>query len=219
MLEWTLIILLLGAVLVYVTEPFWKVMIILMLVNGVTPAWAQAPAVPADMTPPKMMELLKDSPLGKIATGQIHGRLSLNGKALPQHTVIIQVQQDGQTVLTLPKKTNDAGDYLFKNIFRDPQFSYTLFAEHEGHVYRLPPVQLAAKQNILALNFELTPNKQVGALNGPEMLATGSPRDITYEKAPRQFQTLQWASAGASILVLLILGQAYRRIRKQQRKV
>lgn len=89
-------------------------------------------------------------------TGVIMGVLSSpNGEALGEHPVSLEVFHNRQPVLKIPKKTDSAGNYQFKNIFRSPDFHYIVSSEYEGKTYSTEPASLGNKESPLLLNLNL----------------------------------------------------------------
>lgn len=94
------------------------------------------------------------SPHEATAPGRIVGRLTGEGQApLPGHTVTLEILQGRTLILAIPKQTDERGRYEFKNIFRSPEFSYAVSAEHEGKTYRTPFVSLQARDQELTLDL------------------------------------------------------------------
>lgn len=152
---------------------------------------------------------------GKMQVGEIRGTLIKEGKPQSGQQVVIQVQQNGQTLLTLPKTTDAKGEFIFKNIFRDPQYSYTLLAEAAGVVYRNGPLHLSGKQEVLKVRFELVPKNAVDMAAEP--LPPESPRmEHSHEKVAGQWQQQQLTSIILSAMVLIALAYAAGRYQRKK---
>lgn len=165
------------------------------------------------MAKSEMMDQLKDSPLGKIPIGVLQGVLHKDGKSLPNHLVIIQVRQDGEQVLTLPKTTDAQGRFEFKNIFRDPQFAYTLFTESDGKVYKLPPLTPSAAQEKYSVTFAVGPETLAGELSASETLPANSPRMAGPVKQAGEWQWHQLSAILLSCAVLIVLAYQWGKFR------
>lgn len=153
-------------------------------------------------------------PHSKTEVGEIHGTLMKEGKPQAGKQVVIQVQQNGQTVLTLPKTTGAKGEFVFKNIFRDPQYSYTLLAESDGKIYHEGPLTMPAKQDVLKVRFDLNPEHST-EMNA-ESLPPESPRMAPHAKAPNQWQGQQLTSIILGALVLIVLAYALGRYQRKK---
>lgn len=106
---------------------------------------AQASAAPPQEEP---------SPHEASAPGRIVGRLTGEGQApLPQHTVTLEILRERTLILAIPKQTDANGRYEFKNIFRSPEFSYAVSAQHEGKTYRTPFVSLSTREEQRTLDL------------------------------------------------------------------
>lgn len=172
-------------------------------------SWANAQGMP-----PGMAEATGQPPHTKMDVGQMEGTLTKDGKPQANKEIVIQVQQGGQTLLTLPKKTDENGQFIFKNIFKDPQYSYFLLTEDGGKVHRYGPVQLAAKQDTVKVAFAIKP-ENAAEMNAAPM-PPESPRAMPHEKAPDQWQRQQMVSIVLAGLVLA--GVAYTLGRYQKKK-
>lgn len=165
--------------------------------------------------PPGMAAAAGLGPHSKVQVGEIHGTLVKEGKAQGNKQVAIQVLKDGQTLLTLPKQTDEKGNFIFKNIFMDPQFSYVILTEDSGKVYHVGPMTMPAKQDVLNVRFDMK-SENADAMNA-EPLPPSSPRDMPAEtSAPKQWQNQQMTAIILSALVLVLL--AYALGRYQRRK-
>lgn len=159
-------------------------------------------------------EAAGQAPHSKLEVGQLEGTLVKNGRPLAGKDVVIQVEQDGQTLLTLPKKTDEQGQFVFKNIFKDPQYRYFLLTEYEGKVYRHGPLQLLGKQESLKTVFAITPDKMVEM--SAEPLPPESPRAAPSMKPEGQWQHYQVVAVLLAVMVLVVL--AYNLGRYQRKK-
>ncbi len=157
------------------------------------------------MAKTEMMDQLKDTPLGNIPIGVLSGVLKKDGQPLANHLVIIQVRQGGEQVLTLPKTTDAQGQFEFKNIFRDPQFAYTLFSESDGKVYKLPPLTPSAAREKYAVTFEIGPATLAGELSASETMPANSPRMNEPVKQAGEWQWHQLSAIFLSCGVLIVL--------------
>jgi hypothetical protein len=153
-------------------------------------------------------------PHSKMQVGEIHGTLLKDGKPQAGKQVVIQVQQDGQTLLTLPKTTGPKGEFVFKNIFRDPQYSYTLLTEEDGKIYHEGPLKMGAKQEVLKVRFEIT--HQHSAEMSADALPPESPRMMPQGKVQGQWQQQQLTSILLSAGVLVVLAYALGRYQRKK---
>lgn len=172
-------------------------------------SWAYAQGMP-----PGMAEAAGQPPHSKIEVGQLEGTLTKDGKPQAGKEIVIQVQQGGQTLLSLPKKTDEKGQFVFKNIFKDPQYSYLLLTEDDGKVYRHGPLQLGSKQNSLKVAFAIRPENAV-EMNAPSM-PPESPRMMSQGKAPGQWQREQMVTIVLAGLVLVVMAYVVGRYQKKQ---
>lgn len=164
--------------------------------------------------PPSGADASGAPPHTRMDVGQLEGTLTKNGRPQAGKEIVIQVQQGGQTLLTLPKKTDEKGQFIFKNIFRDPQYSYILLTEDEGRVYHYGPVQLTGKQDTLKVAFAIAPENAVEMNAAP--MPPESPRMMPHEKAPAQWQSQQMVSIVLACLVLVVMAYALGRYRKKK---
>lgn len=164
--------------------------------------------------PPGMADAAGQPPHSKMQVGEIHGTLLKDGKPQAGKQVVIQVQQDGQILLTLPKTTGPKGEFVFKNIFRDPQYSYTLLTEEGGKIYQEGPLQMTAKQEVLKVRFEIA-HVHSAEMNA-ESLPPESPRMMAQGKAPDQWQQQQMTSIVLSAIVLIILAYVFGRYQRKK---
>lgn len=89
-----------------------------------------------------------------IETGVITGKLLKDGKApLAGETVVLEIFQGGSLVLAIPKQTDAAGRYEFKNIFQTPEFEYAISSELDGKTYRTDLVSLKKGEKERVLNL------------------------------------------------------------------
>lgn len=172
-------------------------------------SWANAQGMP-----PMSAGDASQPPHSKMEVGQLEGTLTKNGKPQAGKEIVIQVQQGGQVLLTLPKKTDEKGQFIFKNIFKDPQYSYTLMTEDEGKVYRHGPLQLTGKQTSLKVAFAIKPDAEV------DTNAVSPPPDgqhgMSHEKAPNQWEQQQTVSIVLAGLVLALMAYALGRYQKKK---
>ncbi len=83
----------------------------------------------------------------QVKTGVIKGALLKDGKnPLPGATVVLEIVQGGNLILTIPKRTDPKGAFQFKNIFMSPEFSYAISSEFEGKRYSTDFVSLTEKE-------------------------------------------------------------------------
>lgn len=172
-------------------------------------SWAHAQGMPTGMA-----EAAGQPPHTQMDVGQLEGTLTKDGKPQGGKEIVIQVQQGGQTLLTLPKKTDEKGQFVFKNIFKDPQYSYILLTEDGGKVYRHGPLQLSGKQNALKVAFAIRPENAV-EMNAQPM-PPESPRMMSQGKAPGQWQQQQTVTIVLAGLVLAIMAYALGRYQKKK---
>lgn len=155
-------------------------------------------------------------PHTQMAVGEIHGTLLKDRTPQAGKQVVIQVQQDGQTLLTLPKTTGPKGEFVFKNIFRDPKYSYTLMAESDGKIYSKGPLKMGVSQEVMKLQFELTPQNEI-SMNEDQALPPESPRSgHTHEKMTGQWQQQELTSMILSAGVLVVLAYALGRYQRKK---
>ncbi len=164
--------------------------------------------------PPSGGETSGAPPHTKMDVGQMEGTLSKNGRPQVGKEIVIQVQQGGQILLTLPKKTDEKGQFVFKNIFKDPQYSYFLLTEDEGRVYRHGPVQLTGKQDTVKVVFAIKPENAIEMNAAP--MPPESPRMMSHEKAPGQWQQQQVMSIVLAGLVLALMAYTLGRYQKKK---
>src|SRR3989338_4441130 len=95
--------------------------------------------VSAQPTPPGM------SP---TADGTLEGRLLEKTKGgekpLADYPVTLEVAYDGASVLTLPKKTDAKGNFVFRFIESNPHFSYMVSATFQDREFRSEALQRPA---------------------------------------------------------------------------
>ncbi len=83
-----------------------------------------------------------------VATGIITGKLLKDGKTpLASHQVVLEILSGHKVVLTIPKPTDKDGGYQFKNIFKSPEFAYSVSTEFEGKAYRTEFISLGEKDS------------------------------------------------------------------------
>lgn len=164
--------------------------------------------------PPGMAEAAGMPPHSNVQVGEIHGTLIKNGKPQANKQVVIQVQQEGQVLLSLPKQTDAKGEFVFKNIFKDPKFSYMLLTEDDGKSFHNGPIQLSPKQDVVKVKFEISPDKM--AEMNAEAMPPESPRAMPHNKAPQQWQNQQMTAIVLSALVLIILAFAFGRYQRKK---
>lgn len=172
-------------------------------------SWANAQGMP-----PMPAGDAAQPPHSKMEVGQLEGTLTKNGKPQAGKEVVIQVQQGGQVLLTLPKKTDEKGQFIFKNIFKDPQYSYTLMTEDDGKVYRHGPLQLTGKQTTLKVAFAIKP--EAAADLHAEPMPPESPRAMPHNKAPDQWEQQKTVSVLLAGLVLALMAYALGRHQKKK---
>lgn len=182
---------------------------LMMLLVLFLASWAQAESLS-----PGMAEAAGLPPHTKMEVGQMEGTLTKDGKPQAGKEVVIQVQQDGQIILTLPKKTDEKGQFVFKNIFKDPQYSYLLMTEDDGKTYRHGPLQLSGKQDTLKVVFAIKPEAAADMNAAP--MPPESPRATSHGKAPDQWQQQQTVSVFLAGLVLALMAYALGRYQKKK---
>ncbi|PIR19856.1 MAG: hypothetical protein COV45_09395 [Deltaproteobacteria bacterium CG11_big_fil_rev_8_21_14_0_20_47_16] len=155
-----------------------------------------------------MADQLKNSPLGKIPVGVLTGVLTKEGKPLANYPLVIQVQQSGQTVLTLPKNTDANGTFEFKNIFRAPEFSYSVFSEDAGKVYRYGP--FAMKDAKLKISFAISAKTEIGEM-------PSQPKAAASEPVPEKGEWV-WYQVVALLMLGAVLGALGTVIVNRRRK-
>jgi hypothetical protein len=175
-----------------------------VLVMGVQAQAMPGMGAPADGQPPH----------SQVEVGRIEGTLLKDGKPQAGKDVVIQVEQGGQTLLTLPKKTDEKGQFVFKNIFKDPQYHYFLLAEDGGKVYRHGPLQLTGKQESLKTIFALTPEHVVEM--GGEPLPPESPRAAPVAKLQGQWEHYQVVTIFLSVLILVVMAYSVGRYQRKK---
>lgn len=95
-----------------------------------------------------------------LETGEIVGTLFYIDKKgvkkpLGSHKVAIVVFQNNQRVLMLHKDTNEKGIFGFKNIFKNPAYSYALGVLYEGKPYLLGSLQLKKDESKRVVEFRV----------------------------------------------------------------
>lgn len=133
---------------------------ILWFLAGV--ANAEAPQMPPHAT-------------GDVPTGIVLGRLVLvdeNQKKtpLPGANVGIMVFHRGERVLMLDKTSDDQGNFIFKNIFRDPDYAYSLGSIYQDVLHVFPRFSLAADQEEHRVEFLVGPGSPHVLGNVEQML-------------------------------------------------
>lgn len=104
-----------------------------------------------------------------VETGVITGRLLKDGKTpLAGKTVVLEIFQGGGLVLAIPKQTDPSGRYIFKNIFRTPEFEYSVSAGHDGKTYRTDLVTLAREEKERLLDLAVGAGAKEAAPLPPE---------------------------------------------------
>lgn len=183
---------------------------LLTLLIMLVASWAHAQGMP----PMNAEASGQTMPHSEMKVGQFEGTLIKNGKPQAGKEIVIQVKQGGQVLLTLPKKTDDKGQFVFKNIFKDPQYSYLLMTEDEGKLYRHGPLQLTEKQDSLKVTFTIKPEN--AADMNAEPMAPESPRAMPHDKAPDQWQQQQTVSLVLAGLVLALVAYTLGRYQKKK---
>lgn len=97
---------------------------------------------------------------GVANTGEIAGVLfTQNEKGtktpLTQQQVSLIVFNNNQQVLMLEKTTDQNGHFHFKNIFRDPAFSYGLGLSYNNDLFVYPRFQLDKNEAIKKIEFQV----------------------------------------------------------------
>lgn len=110
-----------------------------------------------------------------VPTGIVLGRLVLvdeNQKKtpLPGANVGIMVFHRGERVLMLDKTSDDQGNFIFKNIFRDPDYAYSLGSIYQDVLYVFPRFSLAPDQSEHQVEFLVGPGSPHVLGNVEEML-------------------------------------------------
>ena len=104
-------------------------------------------SVPAQAQPTQAPPHMPGIDNAGIIAGEIFVKEGTDKKIpVADQTVTIIVYQGGEQVLTLDKKTDADGKFLFKNIIRDPGFSYEFGTMYDKDVYIYPKTQLAGDE-------------------------------------------------------------------------
>lgn len=114
---------------------FLNIMLLFLLALIASPAHAQM------MPTGDMKAVMPDVPRGRFE-GQVMFLEGEKKKPMAHQTVALMVFQNGERILMLNKQTDEKGRFEFKNIFRDPSFTYAIGSMHEEQVYVLPKLGL-----------------------------------------------------------------------------
>lgn len=118
------------------------------------------------VAPQNLLAVDNKPPHKEATTGAITGTLLEGGKApLAGHPVVLEILQGHQLVLTIPKTTDEKGNYRFKNIFQTKDFSYAISTEYNGKIYRTDFISL--EQGVTSRRFDLKVGE--GVSTGPEL--------------------------------------------------
>ncbi len=154
-----------------------------------------------------------------IATGIITGKLLKDGKpALGGHQVVLEILNGHKVVLTIPKPTDNNGNYQFKNIFKSPEFAYSVSTEFEGKTYRTDFISLGEKDSKKVVDLIVGAGAKEGPALPPPMdektMMEGDPGDSEHTCSHgRKFSDYQLL---AIALAIAAVGYAiYQRKRKK----
>ncbi len=150
-------------------------------------------------------------------TGIITGRLLKDGKAvLGGHQVVLEILSGHKVVLTIPKPTDNNGSYQFKNIFKTPEFAYSISTEFEGKIYRTDFISLGEKDSKKVVDLIVG----AGAKDGPQLPPPMNEETMKEEgmgehahKAPKKFTDYQLL---AVILAIAAVGYAIYQRKKRK---
>ncbi|QQR81346.1 MAG: hypothetical protein IPJ69_04235 [Deltaproteobacteria bacterium] len=122
-------------------------------VGGAQPFSGPMGSMPQGMPPMGQMPQFQG-----MKTGVFNGTLvtkEASGKKTPVvgQTVVILVFQNGQRMLMLNKKTDEKGQFQFKNIFIDPSFSYQIGTMWNQNLYVIPELHLEENQKEKKIEF------------------------------------------------------------------
>lgn len=173
-----------------------------------------------------------------IEMGEIEGTLftlDKKGKKTPLsgNKVAIIVFRNGQRILMLDKTTDQKGVFTFKNIFKDPSYSYALGALFEDIPYLFSPIQLSEKEDKKVVSFQVgagSPYKMEGMPDqgqGPQRTESRPSNTVNFMAPPsgsvEPHRTVpsvlshpyQRIALSLSILVLILAWYLYTSTRKK----
>lgn len=139
-----------------------------------------------------MANILPDVKRG-FFRGRVYFQDEKGGKNyLDAQTVALMVHEDGKQVLMLDKKTNEKGEFEFKNIFRDPRFQYALGTSYNDQLYVITGLSLGEDEESREIDFlvggvspylvDLEELHSQGA--GSSSVDVGMPSSVLLQKAP-----------------------------------
>lgn len=119
-------------------------------------AVAQGP--PSTMIPPHAQQ--------GVATGIIEGEVFYRDpdkKLLTNEKVVMLVKRGEEQVLILSKQTDEKGFFQFKNIFKDPLFTYSFAVIFKEQLYVIPHLSLGGDEGRKFVSFEVGPTSPYAA--------------------------------------------------------
>ena len=161
---------------------------------------------------PLYAEPISTSPHQKatVESGIITGTLLKEGREpLAGYEVRLEILQQHNLILSIPKPTDEKGQFQFKNIFQSPDFMYAVSTEYEDMTYRTDFVSLKKGEQVRKLNLIVGKS----AKQGPQLPPT-MPEEMTKPHAKSMLQKIGTDEYKliAVILSLVAVGYAlYRR--------
>lgn len=127
-------------------------------------------------------------PIQGMEVGLLQGNLFVEktpGKkeVLPDFVVALMVFQDGKRILMLDKKTDAKGFFEFKNIFKDPAYTYTVGTIYEDMLYLIPNLTLKKEDKVLKVDFVVGPKSPHLVGSASEMMK-GAPAEQGTQATP-----------------------------------
>lgn len=178
--------------------------IVFLITSFALPLHAQAP----EMSP-------HEAKRGK--TGVLVGTV-IKGKSVPlgEQSVALEIFHRGRPVLTIPKRTGADGSYQFKNIFRNPDFSYVISTSYNGTTHRTKPASLGMDEDSITLNLDVsaTPSTPTTPATPSAVAKPPHGKYLMRKKGGWPFTGYQTL---AIILSIIAIGGAVYVVRKRKR--
>lgn len=162
-----------------------------------------------------------------VVTGVIEGEVFYRDpgkKPLAGEKVVMLVKRGEEQVLILSKQTDAGGRFQFKNIFKDPLFTYSFAIIFEEQLYVIPHLSLPAAEEKKFLSFEVGPTSKYGVTTPPPESMAPSPEGLSAMPPPSStvdasFTVSRWEShtpqrialALSIVVALLALNFSLRR--------
>ena len=192
--------------------------ILLFFVLGAGDLLAQGP--PAMMVPPHAQQ--------GVQTGLIEGEVFYRDpdkKPLVGEKVVLLVKRGEEQVLILSKQTDQSGRFQFKNIFKDPLFSYSFAVIFNEQLYVIPHLSLPPGEDKKFLSFEVGPTSPYAVESPPPESMAPSPDGMVAMPPPSSlvapsFTVSRWESRtpqriGLALAILVVIVALHFSLRRK----